>query len=803
MNILTSSTRIFKQNKIISLFIVLNLFLGICIPLGLFSYQKFINQSIKDKGKTLMGADFRVSSRISPKKESLKKIDDFLLNYGKKNKSEILSMFTMGVSEDKMSLMQLRYIYGEYPFYGSLQGDNNVSLAELKSDEALISKEASLKLDLKIGSTLTLDGKSYTVRDIFSKDLNPNIQVGSIAPRIYVNLNEESRRDIKLFGKTIFYSYLYKLANPLLDSDLKKLREHVGDVELRYRTSDNANNRMVRGVRLVIDFSELIFILGLLISMTAFYYVFRHFLSSEKVNINTYKFLGVSKIKILSLYSTYCVLCFAISMGLSFVVQEIVQYFLKQQFVQLTDFSLLENFPVVMMLLLLVFVLLVIIPVLLEYITEKKYYLLNFGALIVLNIIIYIQTNSIMWAPLLIGAILILSLGSYFILPRLYKSYRPKDITRSLALKLMYRKKDLLFSKFFMLFITLFIFNLSPLLLDNIDRYLFSNTQPKPDYFLVDIQEEQLNEMKSYLDSHNISYTEPEPLIRGRLIAINDKTPSVKESADESIESRMKRRSLNRGVNLSYKDALNDSEKLLRGEYHRPLDRDDSTSISLERRYATRLGVDVGDSLTFEIFDLPFRGVVTSIREIKWTSFLPNFFITFPDGVLNNAPKTYISTLKFDKSELSILDFNKKFPNITMIDVSGIITQMNKMFEIISYAIKIMIYSFLFISFVAFCSLIYFHLQIVRKEGDLFNILGMSLSQVRNMRILSYMYLVLPTTIITVFFSYLASYVLVKYFFMTDFYFSVGHLYMNLIIFFALIFYFNNRSILSLENQRI
>ena len=181
MNIIKSSYRIFSNNKIISSFIILNLFLGICIPLALFSYQKFINQSVREKGKELLGADFRVSSRITPRDESIKEIDQYLKQFGLQDKVELLSMFSMAVNKENMSLVQVRYINGIYPFYGVIESNEGLKISDLKSHEVFISKEASLKLGLGPGEEVKIADSSYIVKDILKKDINQNIQVGSIA----------------------------------------------------------------------------------------------------------------------------------------------------------------------------------------------------------------------------------------------------------------------------------------------------------------------------------------------------------------------------------------------------------------------------------------------------------------------------------------------------------------------------------------------------------------------------------------------------------------------------------------------
>ena len=72
--------------------------------------------------------------------------------------------------------------------------------------------------------------------------------------------------------------------------------------------------------------------------------------------------------------------------------------------------------------------------------------------------------------------------------------------------------------------------------------------------------------------------------------------------------------------------------------------------------------------------DAPIFGRISSLREVRWNSFQPNFFVSFARGVLEQAPQTMLASLpplaeaKRERLQASIVS---RFPNISVIDVTG------------------------------------------------------------------------------------------------------------------------------------
>jgi len=156
-------------------------------------------------------------------------------------------------------------------------------------------------------------------------------------------------------------------------------------------------------------------------------------------------------------------------------------------------------------------------------------------------------------------------------------------------------------------------------------------------------------------------------MIRARVLRINGKEQSQKgENARNSA------------VNLSYRNNLKPSEQLIEGrEFSGIYDSSDFSKpieLSVEKRYAKRRGINLGDTVVFDVLGLELEAKVVNIRTVKWTEFTPNFFLLLQEGAINDAPKTMLATIstgEYDATKM-LLKLTDKFPSLTVIDVKNL-----------------------------------------------------------------------------------------------------------------------------------
>lgn len=190
-----------------------------------------------------------------------------------------------------------------------------------------------------------------------------------------------------------------------------------------------------------------------------------------------------------------------------------------------------------------------------------------------------------------------------------------------------------------------------------------------PNYFVINIQDWQKPGLDEFLEQRQID-TELYPMIRGRLTDLND-APIRPQLNEEQLRDGALRRELN----LTWRDTMPEHNQLLSGQWWSS----DSTEpeISIERDMLEDLGLKLGDKLGFDVGGQPVSGTITSIREVQWESFRPNFYVIFSRQALENYPATWITSFKLDdEKRTAATDLLREFPSLTLIDIDQLLEQL-------------------------------------------------------------------------------------------------------------------------------
>jgi putative ABC transport system permease protein len=122
----------------------------------------------------------------------------------------------------------------------------------------------------------------------------------------------------------------------------------------------------------------------------------------------------------------------------------------------------------------------------------------------------------------------------------------------------------------------------------------------------------------------------------------------------------------------TFRDRLSASERVIRGRLWEP-GTADHTQVSLERDIAGDLGVHLGDTIVWDVQGVLIPTGVTSIREVDWARFEPNFFAVFPAATLRSAPRTWVVLTRGGSAEergLVQRAIVERFPNVAAIDLT-------------------------------------------------------------------------------------------------------------------------------------
>ena len=97
----------------------------------------------------------------------------------------------------------------------------------------------------------------------------------------------------------------------------------------------------------------------------------------------------------------------------------------------------------------------------------------------------------------------------------------------------------------------------------------------------------------------------------------------------------------------------------------------------------------IGDDLDFDIAGESVSARVTSIRNVAWDSFKPNFFMVFSPDTLRGYPATHIASLHVAEHQRGdLLDLMREFPGVTAIDLEAVLGQVRDVMDKAALAVQ-------------------------------------------------------------------------------------------------------------------
>ncbi|MFL6700175.1 MAG: ABC transporter permease [Vitreoscilla sp.] len=218
---------------------------------------------------------------------------------------------------------------------------------------------------------------------------------------------------------------------------------------------------------------------------------------------------------------------------------------------------------------------------------------------------------------------------------------------------------------------------------DLIDSWRAATPPDAPDRFVINIQPDQAQAWREMLKTAGVHDDDWFPMIRGRLVTINDE-PIGKRYASGSDASNM----IQRELNLSHMRDKPPQARIVAGQWTP----DEADGVSVEEGLAKTLGLKLGDKMVFDVGGQMVSGHITTLRKVDWGSMRVNFFVMFPRASMGDLPLSYISAFKAPAAATSTFDnrLAAQFPNVTAIDVSATIAQVQGVLDQVIRAVELL-----------------------------------------------------------------------------------------------------------------
>ena len=208
-----------------------------------------------------------------------------------------------------------------------------------------------------------------------------------------------------------------------------------------------------------------------------------------------------------------------------------------------------------------------------------------------------------------------------------------------------------------------------------------------PNRFVINLQPDQAQPFRQRLAEAGVANYDWYPMIRGRLVAINGTPVKSDDFAGERAA-----RLVEREFNLTHTAELPPKNPVVAGRWTP----DEADALSVEEGLAQELGLKLGDRLAFDMAGLVVEGRVTSLRKVDWGSMRVNFFVIFPRAQMGDGvPVSYISAFRAPAPQAAPAgqpSFDNRlardFPNITTIDVSASVAQVQRVLDQVIRAVE-------------------------------------------------------------------------------------------------------------------
>ena len=197
-----------------------------------------------------------------------------------------------------------------------------------------------------------------------------------------------------------------------------------------------------------------------------------------------------------------------------------------------------------------------------------------------------------------------------------------------------------------------------------------------PNFFFINIPPDEHQEFTTFLEERGAQHARARPMVRARMTHING-TPID----DVKFTTRRGREFANRDQNITWAEVLGADNVITAGHWFTP-DEFGKPLVSVSTEYMEEMSLKLGDSLQFDIAGETRSANISSVRDVKWDSFQPNFFLMFAPGMLEGSQGTWMTAAHLQTTNpKTIADLVRRFPSVSVFNVDDLLRQVRSVID--------------------------------------------------------------------------------------------------------------------------
>lgn len=616
------------------------------------------------------------------------------------------SMATVG-SQSKLA--SIKAVSPQYPLRGALQVETSEGQsisARLAPGTVFVEPALLSHLRAKVGDQVRLGDKAFVIAGVLVRELDRGAGFMNFAPRVMMSLDDLKSTGLIGLGSRVTYRLLLAGSDSEIASYQKWANSYIETEHLRglrIETLENAQPLMRKTLERAEQFLSLIALLTAMIAAVAIALSARRYMLGQADACAALKCFGATKRfilqkQILTLLSLG--VCAAlVGSALGFLVQELLTRLLGN--LLLTGLPTISAQPLLWSILftwVLLFAfagppLLGLAQVSPMRLIRKEFELATMSTIWVV-LIAFITCAGLIWMAARDGklaiwvgvsfmaALLVFAVCARFMI-WLISKFQQQEFAIQFAVTAISRRAGFAVMQITALAIAIMAILLILLLRQDLLSTWQGTIPPEsPNRFMVNVQSDQKEGITQTLEQAGLSKPDFYPMVRGRLIEVNGREVTPTDYAEDNA-----RRLVDREFNLSYTDNLPTGNRIVSGHWIQGA----SPQISMETGIAKTLKLKLGDQMTFEVAGEKVTAPITSLRKLDWGSMRVNFFVIMPPAQLGNMPQSWITSY-YQKPNQESLDFqlSQAYPNITLVDVSASLQQIQDVLNKLSAALGLL-----------------------------------------------------------------------------------------------------------------
>ena len=705
-------------------------FFFVCVAVGvgaivaLRSLIQSVGATMTAETRALTAADILITSGQPWSDEVLAIIDATLAGEPELARTSSVEIASMARPADETKtiarVVELRGVQAAFPFYGKfvLQDDMPYHHGLLAGGGALVRPELLTQLDVAVGDQIIIGEGTFEIRGVILREPGGQLGAFSFGPRVLVDHDDLLATGLLGFGTRAERQLLVQVPEARIEPLVAQLQAPLRDAFVRVRSYRQTEDRIAANMLRAENYLSLIGFVVVILGGIGVWSVTRVFVQQRVRSVAILKCLGATSEQVLAIYVLQMValglggslLGVALAGGAlaaipaSLAEQAATAAGLGDLSYGLRASAVAQGVGVGV-----VVSLLFALGPLLEMRAIKPLALLRWGlvttpardwvqtvvvAVLTAVLIVLASWQAASWQVgfWLCGGFALVAVVLHMVGQGLVRVIQPLGVGARFALRhaVLNLARPGNQTRVILLSVGLgsfFIIGIHAVQANLLGAFALEIRDDTPDMFLLDIQQDQVAGVSALLTQRVQQAPSFLPVLRARVTGVTGQRTNL-ESARE-----VRRRGVGREYTVTYRDHLEENERLVAGAFWGP-EASDQGEVSVEESVRERLDLELGDTIRFDILGREILATVSSVRTVDWDdSRSGGFMFLFRPGVLERAPHSVIAFMRGPPETVARArlqrDLVAGFPNVSVIDGLEVIATIRRILDYVTLAISV------------------------------------------------------------------------------------------------------------------